>query len=66
MSPVVCVHWLQYWLQRRHTLHLSIPGWVIMDRSGKHFGSILNFIRDDFLPMPDTKAECMEMLAEAK
>ena len=37
-----------------------------MDRSGKHFGSILNFIRDDFIPLPDSKVECMELLSEAK
>ena len=41
-------------------------GWVIIDRSGKHFGSILNYIRDDFICLPDGKAECMELLAEAK
>ena len=57
----------------RYTLLVKIPsvcvfltGWVIIDRCGKHFGSILNFIRDDFMPMPDSKAECLEVLAEAK
>lgn len=39
---------------------------MIIDRSGKHFGSILNYIRDDFICLPDGKAECMELLAEAK
>ena len=41
-------------------------GWVIIDRSGKHFGSILNYIRDDFICLPDSKVECMELLSEAK
>lgn len=47
-------------------MFVFFQGWVIIDRSGKHFGSILNFIRDDFVPLPDSKAECMELLAEAK
>ena len=45
---------------------VCFSGWVIIDRSGKHFGSILNFIRDEVIPLPDTKAECTEILAEAK
>ena len=45
---------------------LCLAGWVIIDRSGKYFGIILNYIRDDSICVPDGKAECMELLAEAK
>ena len=36
------------------------------DRNGKHFGSILNFLRDGQIPLPDTRRELMELQAEAK
>merc|ERR1719259_644518 len=41
-------------------------GWILIDRSGKHFGSILNFLRDGAVPLPETKRELQELLAEAK
>merc|ERR1719318_2124233 len=41
-------------------------GWVLIDRSGKHFGRILNYLRDGTIPMPDRKAELKELLTEAK
>merc|ERR1719193_1868356 len=41
-------------------------GWILIDRSGKHFGSILNFLRDGAVPLPDTRRELEELLAEAK
>jgi len=41
-------------------------GWILIDRSGKHFGSILNFLRDGAVPLPDTRRELQELLAEAK
>lgn len=41
-------------------------GWILIDRSGKHFGSILNFLRDGTVPLPDTRRELKELLAEAK
>jgi hypothetical protein len=28
-------------------------GWILIDRCGKHFGSILNFLRDEDVPLPD-------------
>jgi BTB/POZ domain-containing adapter for CUL3-mediated RhoA degradation protein len=31
-------------------------------RSGKHFGSILNFLRDGSVPLPDTRRELKELL----
>ena len=44
-----------------HTL-----GWVLIDRSGKQFGLILNYLRDGSVSLPETKKECEELLAEAK
>lgn len=41
-------------------------GWILIDRSGKHFGVILNYLRDCSVSLPETKKECEELLAEAK
>lgn len=41
-------------------------GWILIDRSGKHFGGILNFLRDGTLSLPETQQELEELLAEAK
>ncbi|ESN91687.1 hypothetical protein HELRODRAFT_165746 [Helobdella robusta] len=41
-------------------------GWVLIDRCGKHFGTILSFLRDGTVPLPETKRELMELLKEAK
>ncbi|XP_046680239.1 BTB/POZ domain-containing adapter for CUL3-mediated RhoA degradation protein 3 [Homalodisca vitripennis] len=41
-------------------------GWILIDRCGKHFGAILNFLRDGLVPLPDNCKEMAEMLAEAK
>jgi BTB/POZ domain-containing adapter for CUL3-mediated RhoA degradation protein len=35
-------------------------------RCGKHFGTILNFLRDGSTPLPDTVKGLAELLAEAK
>jgi hypothetical protein len=35
---------------------------VFLARSGKHFGSILNFLRDGSVPLPDTRRELKELL----
>jgi len=39
-------------------------GWVLIDRCGKHFGTILNFLRDGSVPLPETSMEISEILAE--
>lgn len=44
----------------------SYTGWVFIDRCGKHFGTILNFLRDGSVPLPETCVEISEILAEAK
>ncbi|XP_026473783.1 BTB/POZ domain-containing adapter for CUL3-mediated RhoA degradation protein 3 [Ctenocephalides felis] len=41
-------------------------GWILIDRCGKHFGSILNFMRDGSVPLPENKEAMAELLAEAK
>ncbi|KAL0124956.1 hypothetical protein PUN28_006669 [Cardiocondyla obscurior] len=41
-------------------------GWILIDRSGKHFGTILNFLRDGSVPLPENMKEVAELLAEAK
>ncbi|XP_007900026.1 BTB/POZ domain-containing adapter for CUL3-mediated RhoA degradation protein 3 isoform X2 [Callorhinchus milii] len=41
-------------------------GWILIDRCGKHFGAILNYLRDGAVPLPETNREIEELLAEAK
>uniref|UniRef100_A0A3B3I6U9 BTB domain-containing protein n=1 Tax=Oryzias latipes TaxID=8090 RepID=A0A3B3I6U9_ORYLA len=41
-------------------------GWILIDRCGKHFGTILNYLRDGAVPLPDCHREIEELLAEAK
>lgn len=41
-------------------------GWILIDRCGKHFGTILNFLRDNSVPLPESPREIAELLAEAK
>lgn len=38
----------------------------MIDRCGKHFGTILNYLRDGTVALPDSYKEIMELLAEAK
>ncbi|RXM32780.1 Small G protein signaling modulator 2 [Acipenser ruthenus] len=41
-------------------------GWILIDRSGKHFGSILNYLRDATITLPKSQQEIRELMAEAK
>lgn len=41
-------------------------GWILIDRCGKHFGSILGYLRDGFVTLPKSRQGIMELLAEAK
>ncbi|XP_043942254.1 BTB/POZ domain-containing adapter for CUL3-mediated RhoA degradation protein 1 isoform X1 [Protopterus annectens] len=41
-------------------------GWILIDRSGKHFGMILNYLRDGAIPLPEIQRELEELLAEAR
>ena len=56
----VCVYVLSL------VVYISLAGWVLIDRSGKYFGTILNFLRDGSVSLPETKKECLELAAEAK
>lgn len=41
-------------------------GWVLIDRSGRHFGVILDFLRDGSVPLPECRVEVEQILAEAR
>ncbi|XP_048735079.1 BTB/POZ domain-containing adapter for CUL3-mediated RhoA degradation protein 3-like [Ostrea edulis] len=41
-------------------------GWILIDRNGRQFGQILNFLRDGSIPLPETRRELQELLQEAK
>lgn len=41
-------------------------GWILIDRNGKHFGVVLNFLRDGNVALPDSRRELLELLQEAK
>lgn len=41
-------------------------GWILIDRCGKHFGTILNFLRDDSVPLPDNQRDLQELMTEAR
>jgi BTB/POZ domain-containing adapter for CUL3-mediated RhoA degradation protein len=42
------------------------PGWILIDRSGTHFGTILNFLRDGNVALPESTKCIAELLAESK
>lgn len=44
----------------------ACAGWILIDRCGKHFGTILNYLRDGAVPLPESRREIEELLAEAK
>ena len=44
----------------------SFTGWILIDRSGKYFGVVLNFLRDGTVALPDSRRELLEILQEAK
>lgn len=44
----------------------SFLGWILIDRCGKHFGTILNYLRDGTVALPDNYRDINELLAEAK
>ncbi|XP_077995259.1 BTB/POZ domain-containing adapter for CUL3-mediated RhoA degradation protein 3-like [Glandiceps talaboti] len=41
-------------------------GWILIDRSGKHFGTILNYLRDGYVALPESRRDISELLQEAK
>lgn len=45
---------------------VCLSGWILIDRCGKHFGVILNYLRDDTIALPKNRQEIKELMAEAK
>uniref|UniRef100_A0A915JRN6 BTB domain-containing protein n=1 Tax=Romanomermis culicivorax TaxID=13658 RepID=A0A915JRN6_ROMCU len=41
-------------------------GWVLIDRCGKHFTVILNFLRDGAVALPESTRDILEILSEAR
>ncbi|KAL4647180.1 BTB/POZ domain-containing protein TNFAIP1-like [Arapaima gigas] len=41
-------------------------GWILIDRCGKHFGTILSYLRDSTVVLPKSRQGIRELLAEAK
>ncbi|KAF5901971.1 BTB/POZ domain-containing adapter for CUL3-mediated RhoA degradation protein 2-like, partial [Clarias magur] len=41
-------------------------GWILIDRCGKHFGSILSYLRDGSVTLPKSRQGVMELFTEAK
>ncbi|KAM6459958.1 BTB/POZ domain-containing adapter for CUL3-mediated RhoA degradation protein 2 isoform 1-T2 [Liasis olivaceus] len=41
-------------------------GWILIDRCGKHFGTILNYLRDNTVILPKNRQEIKELMAEAR
>lgn len=38
----------------------------MIDRDGKHFGKLLNYLRDGNIDLPETRRELLELQKEAK
>ncbi|CAB1419942.1 unnamed protein product [Pleuronectes platessa] len=47
-------------------VNIDSEGWVILDRCGRHFGLVLNFLRDGSVPLPEDHKELDEILKEAQ
>ncbi|KAK6299997.1 BTB/POZ domain-containing adapter for CUL3-mediated RhoA degradation protein 1-like [Coregonus clupeaformis] len=45
---------------------IDSEGWVVLDRCGRHFGLVLNFMRDGSVPLPESHRELEEVLKEAQ
>jgi len=52
------------WLMR--FIYQLYLGWILIDRCGKHFGTILNYLRDGNVPLPANTTDIEEIMAEAK
>ncbi|XP_074601705.1 BTB/POZ domain-containing adapter for CUL3-mediated RhoA degradation protein 3-like [Brevipalpus obovatus] len=49
----------------KYPIETDSKGFKMIDRSGKHFDKILNFLRDESIPLPETRIELEELLVEA-
>ncbi len=50
----------------RFTLTTDDKGRYFIDRDGRHFGTILNYLRDGFVVVPDSATAKAELLIEAQ
>ncbi|XP_038816937.1 BTB/POZ domain-containing adapter for CUL3-mediated RhoA degradation protein 2-like [Salvelinus namaycush] len=50
----------------RKEVFIDKEGWILIDRSGKHFGSILTYLREEAVTLPPGRQGALELLAEAK
>jgi len=50
----------------RMDISTDAEDWVLIDRDGKHFGLLLNFLRDGDVDLPDEQRELREILREAQ
>lgn len=57
---------LVFVLDTHYLKHVDDPGWIMIDRCGKHFGTILNYLRDNSVALPESSKSIAELLAEAK
>lgn len=72
----MCVQWCYRWVcildlilklsVNNKILSCYCLGWILIDRCGKHFSLILNFLRDGAVPLPQNEVELQEILIEAK
>lgn len=53
-------------VKKKFQVRQDSDGYVLIDRSGKHFEKILNFLREGTVPLPDCRQEVTEILHEAK
>ncbi|CAG0923806.1 unnamed protein product, partial [Notodromas monacha] len=58
--------WLRDIFSGRSEVLTDSDGWILINRSGKHFGTILNFLRDDSVELPSSREDIEELCGEAK
>lgn len=66
-NSVIATSIVPQWLRCTNSQHGHFrSGWILIDRSGKHFGSILCYLRDGTVTLPKGRQAVQELLAEAK
>ncbi|CAB1318371.1 unnamed protein product [Coregonus sp. 'balchen'] len=48
-------------LTKQDTMLKAMFSWILIDRCGKHFGTILNYLRDGSVPLPEIRRENKDM-----
>ena len=61
-----CYHMLAAMFSGRLPVVEQKDGSVFIDRDAKHFGTVLNFLRDGIVALPETKRELAELKTEAE